>query len=340
MMHPVAHGIESVMSLLFIILAKGALIMTSILTNNAAIAALATLRGINSNLEDTQNHVSSGLRIGEAADNAAYWSIASTMKSDKGSLDTVSDALGLATAKVDTAYNGLNQVKDLLAEIRNKLTLAQESGVDRSKVFDEITQLKQQITTVATSSSFSGENWLNNTGTNAIGTKDMVGSFTRDGSGNVSLQMISFDASASCLIDKNTASRGILTMANTVGTNKYHLILATGGTAPNGSNEITLANATSTAIIGEMMQAVSTMFNSVVNVSGTLGASKARIDSQANFVKTLSETIDKGVSKLVDADMNEESTRLKALQTQQQLGIQSLSIANSTAQNLMQLFRS
>ena len=49
--------------------------------------------------------------------------------------------------------------------------------------------------------------------------------------------------------------------------------------------------------------------------------------------------IDKGVSKLVDADMNEESTKLKALQTQQQLGIQALSIANSNAQNILSLFR-
>jgi flagellin len=50
-------------------------------------------------------------------------------------------------------------------------------------------------------------------------------------------------------------------------------------------------------------------------------------------------TIDKGVGRLVDADMNEVSTRLKALQTQEQLAIQSLSIANHNAQNVMQLFR-
>ena len=53
--------------------------MTSINTNNAAMAALQTLRGINQGLQTTQAHVSSGYRVGKAADNAAYWSIATTM---------------------------------------------------------------------------------------------------------------------------------------------------------------------------------------------------------------------------------------------------------------------
>jgi len=64
-----------------------------------------------------------------------------------------------------------------------------------------------------------------------------------------------------------------------------------------------------------------------------------RIDMQDDFVATLRDVIDKGIGRLVDADMNEESTRLKALQTQQQLGIQALSIANSNAENILQLFK-
>ncbi|CDZ31204.1 Hypothetical protein, partial CDS, partial [Neorhizobium galegae bv. officinalis] len=64
-----------------------------------------------------------------------------------------------------------------------------------------------------------------------------------------------------------------------------------------------------------------------------------RIDMQSDFVSKLTDSIDKGVGRLVDADMNEESTKLKALQTQQQLAIQSLSIANSDSQNILSLFR-
>ena len=70
-----------------------------------------------------------------------------------------------------------------------------------------------------------------------------------------------------------------------------------------------------------------------------LGAAKARIDMQKDFVSALSDAIDRGVGQLVDADMEKESARLSALQVQQQLGIQSLSIANSNAQNILSLFR-
>ena len=67
---------------------------------------------------------------------------------------------------------------------------------------------------------------------------------------------------------------------------------------------------------------------------------KTRIELQENFVGALSDSIDSGVGRLVDADMEEESSKLTALQTQQQLAIQSLSIANSSAQNVLTLFRS
>ena len=56
--------------------------MTSIMTNAAAMAALQTLRSIDTNLETTQSRVSSGYRVETASDNAGYWSIATTMRSD------------------------------------------------------------------------------------------------------------------------------------------------------------------------------------------------------------------------------------------------------------------
>ncbi|MCB1419317.1 MAG: flagellin, partial [Notoacmeibacter sp.] len=70
-----------------------------------------------------------------------------------------------------------------------------------------------------------------------------------------------------------------------------------------------------------------------------LGATKSRISMQTDFVNTLLDAVERGIGTLVDADMTEESTRLQALQTQQQLGIQALSIANSSAQNILQLFQ-
>ena len=77
----------------------------------------------------------------------------------------------------------------------------------------------------------------------------------------------------------------------------------------------------------------------MTTAASDLGAAKKRIDLQTEFVGNLMDTIDRGVGTLVDADMNKESTRLQALQVQQQLGIQALSIANQNSQSIMSLFR-
>ena len=155
--------------------------MTSILTNVAAMSALQTLRSISSGMEETQSRVSSGLRVGSASDNAAYWSIATTMRSDNMALGAVSDALGLGAAKVDTAYSGMDSAIEVVKEIKTKLVAATEDGIDKTKVQEEINQLKDQLTSIAQAASFSGENWLQADITTAGTTvgKSVVASFVR-----------------------------------------------------------------------------------------------------------------------------------------------------------------
>ena len=77
----------------------------------------------------------------------------------------------------------------------------------------------------------------------------------------------------------------------------------------------------------------------MTDAASSLGAVKSRIGIQQTFVKGLMDAIDRGVSSLVDADMNEESTKLQALQVQQQLGVQALSIANSSNSAILKLFQ-
>src|SRR5690606_16360489 len=98
--------------------------MMSIKTNASAMTALASLQATNKNLETTQNRISTGYRVASASDNAAYWSIATTMRSDNKAISTVKDALGLGAAKVDTAYTGLNAAIDVVDEIKAKLVAA------------------------------------------------------------------------------------------------------------------------------------------------------------------------------------------------------------------------
>ncbi|PPJ47799.1 flagellin [Rhizobium sp. KAs_5_22] len=320
--------------------------MTSIMTNTAAMAALQTLRSIDSNMQETQARVSSGYRVATAADNAAYWSIATTMRSDNSALSTVQDALGLGAAKTDTAYTGLESAVEVVTEIKSKLVAAREPGVDKSKINKELSELKNQLAAIAESASFSGENWLFNESTAAPGTKEIVASFNRASDGAVSVTTLAFDTSESVLIDTKDANNGVLTKGfqvtqpsgatTTVAT--YFLIDASATTGATGS-EIILTTSMSDDELDGMISAVDAMLQRLTDSASTLGAITSRIEMQDEFVSTLMDVIDKGVGRLVDADMNEESTRLKALQTQQQLGIQALSIANTNAENILTLFK-
>ncbi|PYE29161.1 flagellin [Rhizobium sp. PP-WC-2G-219] len=321
--------------------------MTSIMTNAAAMAALQTLRTINTSMEETQARVSSGYRVETAADNAAYWSIATTMRSDNMALSTVQDALGLGAAKVDTSYSAMSSSIDVISEIQSKLVAASEPGVDKSKINKELTELKNQLAAASQSASFSGENWLYNANTAAVGVKSIVGSFNRSSDGSVSVTTLDYDTATSIMIDLKDPSRGQLTKDITVdqpdgvgGTTSatYHLIAAQGGVAAPGT-VIELKTSTTPQEIAGMLSAVNSILSGLTDAASTLGAITKRIDLQEGFVANLIDVIDKGVGRLVDADMNEESTRLKALQTQQQLGVQSLSIANTNSENILRLFQ-
>ena len=317
--------------------------MTSIMTNNSAIAALNTMRSIASDMEKTQGNISTGYKVNDASDNAAYWSIATTMRSDKAAMSTVKDALGLAAAKTDTAFTGLNAAIDVVTEIKSKLVAAREPGVDKLKIDAELTELKNQLISVSESASFSGQNWLYNDDATGNTTVEMVGSFNRSATGSVSVGVLKFDTATSTLVDTNDVQKGLLTQdvtvtvpsGTTTTTATYFLDAATGASG----TEIALTASTSDDAIDGMISAVESMLGSMTDAAATLGATNSRIDMQDEFVADLMDTIDKGVGRLVDADMNEESTKLKALQTQQQLGIQSLSIANSDSQNILSLFR-
>ncbi|MGM4908360.1 flagellin N-terminal helical domain-containing protein [Rhizobium sp. 768_B6_N1_8] len=302
--------------------------MTSINTNNAAMAALQTLRGINQGLNKTQDHVSSGYRIGKASDNAAYWSIATTMRSDNKALSAVSDALGLGAAKVDTAYTAMDSAIDVVGEIKAKIVAATENGVDKKKVQEEIDQLQDQLVSIAQSASFSGENWV--AGVN--GTKSVVSSFVRDGSNGVSVKMTDYvlsNASAGNVLFGMTTTGAIETSTGILGSSN--------GTI-GSVYSLDITNLTS-ADLGLALTNVENALKSMTSAGAKLGSISTRITMQDDFVNSLSDSIDSGIGRLVDANMEEESSKLSALQTQQQLAIQSLSIANSSSQNILSLFR-
>ena len=76
-----------------------------------------------------------------------------------------------------------------------------------------------------------------------------------------------------------------------------------------------------------------------IDSASAFGSVQGRIETQIDFVSSLTDSLRAGIGTLVDADMEEASARLQALQVQQQLGVQALSIANQAPQSLLSLFR-
>ena len=183
--------------------------MTSIHTNAGAISALQTLRSIGSDMDATQGRISSGLRIGNASDNAAYWSIATTMRSDNRAIATVDDNLGLAAAKIDISYSAMSAVKDVLDEVKAKLVAASEPGVDKAKIQKEIDQLAQSTRDIADSASFAGQNWLSTDIPSLIDTtppkrsSTLVSSFNRSATGSLSIGTTTIDHLSTALFNKD-----------------------------------------------------------------------------------------------------------------------------------------
>jgi flagellin len=260
------------------------------------------------------------------------------MRSDSAALSTVQDALGLGSATVDVAYTAVDSATKLVSQIKEKLVAAREPGVDKSKIQSDIKELQDQLKSVADGSVFSGENWLSVdssvSGYNA--TKDIVSSFSRSTSGAVTIGTISIDTASIALYDASTSAVGILD-----GSRDSAGALSASGTFSIASIDISSLTDSSadTTTLESYISGADKAISEMTTAASTLGSVKSRIDLQKTFISGLKDAIDQGVGQLVDADMNQESTKLQALQVQAQLGIQALSIANQSSQNILSLFR-
>jgi flagellin len=289
--------------------------------------ALQTLRNVSSQLATTQNRISTGQRVSTASDNAAYWSIATSMRADNAALSAVSDSLGLSAATVDTEYTALTAVvgdkTGGLTKLQALLVEAKTAGIDRAKIQADITQIQDQMKNTADAATFNGVNWLSATSSTPA-TFDLVSSFSRV-SGTPTIGKITLTI-ASYSLYSASGSTGILESTGAVSVANMDITSLTD-------------SATDQTTLDTYIAQVTAAINSVASAAADLGAVKNRVSTNTEFVKTLMDSVDRGIGQLVDADMNAESTRLQALQTQQQLGVQALSIANQNSQSILSLFK-
>jgi flagellin len=312
--------------------------------NSTAASALSLLGGTSRALTDTTTRVASGKDVQQAADNAAYWSIATTMKSSNLSLSSAEDAQAFSAAITDTAAVGMEAATDIMSEIQSKLILAKSPGVDKDIINSEISQLKEQLGSIVDSSSFNGQNWLKTEASKAPKVQSMVGSVTSNADGDVAINVIDFDTAKSNLVSEGDAADGLLTRSysgiSKSGSAYDYYLLDAGSAVPNGggAQEIGLSSSTTNEEIDGMLSAVNSMMKGMTNAGADLGSTSSRIGSNTDFLKDLQAVTDMGIGRLLDTDMEEQAVRLSSQAVQQQLQTIGLNITNANMANSLKLF--
>jgi flagellin len=274
--------------------------LNSINTNQTALAALTNLATTQSELQKTQNIISTGKTINSAKDNGAIWSIAQTMTGKVTAYDAVKDSLNRAQSTIDVAMSAGQQVSDLLTQMKAKALAASDTSLDttsRQALNADFKSLRDQITSVVNNADFNGVNMVKSAGTT------------------------------------------VYALANDSGSTK--MTVAAEDLSLGGTN-VTLTAGASFNSAGSASAFISVLDTNLASVNTALtklGTGSNALASHLSFVQSLQDSLQTGISNLVDADMAKESAQLQALQTKQQLGVQSLAIANQSTSIMLSLFR-
>ncbi len=307
--------------------------MTSILTNNSAMNALSTLRNINNNLANTQDRISSGLKVASAKDNAAYFQISETMKGDSSSLSSINEGLTLTKNSVATARLGAESFQELAGQFVERLAFAQGAKGGFDEIGKELDEIVKQMTTTLKQSTFNGDDMVN-----AGGIADPFVPTTVDPDDGL------LTAATGTSVTRNVVtglsrSGGFDVTTLAVDTVDLAVSLEDFAGLANGFAAAAVVPATGETYLAGVLKSAEGVFSKVTEDATTLGLAEKSLENQQKFLTALSENINSGVGSMVDANMEDEATRLQALQVQQQLATQALSIANQGPQNILSLFR-
>lgn len=274
--------------------------MASVNTNFGAMVALQQLNQTNSALETTQSRINTGMKVASAKDNGAVFAIAQGMRSDVAGFGVVQESLDRVTSTVDTAVAAGEAIGDLLIDMKEKALSASDGSLTTTQRAAFNEDFKALRDQIATVVSNAEFNGTNLINNTTAGVEALADA---DGGSGITIQ------------DENLSLGGaVVTLAATASLN-------------------TAANASA---------AVGTIETSLTNLNqalARLGTGAKALDIHSNFIQKLNDVTEKGIGNLVDADLAKESAKLQALQTKQQLGVQALSIANSSAGIALSFFR-
>ena len=275
--------------------------MATINTNPGAMVALQNLNQTNKDLQQVQQRINTGLAISSAKDNGGVFAIAQSMRADVAGYKAVGQSLDLAQSTVDVALAAGEAISDLLVEMKEKALAGADSSLDTAS-----------------------RNALNE---DFKALRDQIGTI-----------MANAEFNGTNLIN-GTQTGGISALANADGSNTLNVgqeIMSLGGT--NVTVAATASFTTAAAASG-LVATIETSLDNLNTALAKLGTGSKSLEVHKTFVGKLSDSLEKGIGNLVDADLAKESARLQSLQVKQQLGTQALSIANSAPSNILGYFR-
>ena len=274
--------------------------LNSVNTNVGAMIALQNLQITNNELSQVQSRINTGKKVASAKDNGAIWAIAQGQRAEIGALNAVKDSLNRGQSAVDVSLAAGESVSDLLIQLKEKALAATDTSLSTSAR----SALNEDFTSI----------------------RDQIATVVSNASFN----------GVNLLDGSSTA--GFKALANVSGAT---ITINDEDMSLSGSI-VTLAAAESISSVSTATAALAKVDASIDNVSASLarlGTGSKSLGTHLNFVGKLQDTLEAGVGNLVDADLAKESARLQSLQTKQQLGVQALSIANSSTSILLGLFR-
>jgi flagellin len=274
--------------------------MLSVNTNTGAMVALQYLNKTEGELQTSQTHINTGLKVATAKDDGATYAIAQNMRGNISGYQAVSDSLRRGVSTVDVAISAGTAISDLLNELKNKALAAADTSLDtasRNALNADFTAMRDQITTIVQNANFNGTNLIDGS------VASITALASTDGTKKISTSGVSFKLSGVTVTIKSTST--ISTQA------KASAMIAT----------------------------VNASVQNINAALAKLAAGQKKFSIQNDFVSKLVDALNTGIGNLVDADMATESARLQSLQVKQQLGVQALSIANAQPQIILSLFR-
>jgi flagellin len=277
--------------------------MSSITLTAGMRANLFALQNTAKLMETTQNRLSTGKRVNSALDDPMNYFASQGHLQRADDLAFRKTEMGEGIQTIKAADSGIESITDLIASAKSlaQSALSAESTTEITDLENQYNALLDQIDTLAEDSGYKGINLLGGT-TQLLDVKF-------DESGASSITVTGFDGSASGLSLTDVAA---------------------GNWNNNGSGDVTQINAT----IAQLDSARTTLRSKTKTLSSQLSTITIREDFTSKMINTLSD----GSGKLTEADMNEEGANMLMLQTRQQLGTTSLSLASQAAQSVLRLF--